>query len=95
MALMRWVITEDHRNKAEDTVPSRVGRGNFMKAIANVLTFQFRLYDDDGVLYYSGRCDDPQKFEESKALAPLNYGMADAGCTRMDYRKPGGGWQTL
>ena len=91
---MRWVITEDHLNKAADPL-NRTGRGNFMKAIASVLPFQFRLYDDDGVLYFSGKCDNPEEYPEDQAFAPLDYGMADAGCTRMDYRRPGGGWQTL
>ena len=50
----------------------------------------FKLYDDDGELYYEGEmnehCDD---------FAPLdNFGMPNAGCTRIDVFE-NGQWMTV
>jgi hypothetical protein len=51
----------------------------------------FTLYDDDGVLYYKGylheACDD--------AFAPLDWAMADSGCTEICYRGASGKMETL
>ena len=53
----------------------------------------FKMYDDDGELYYSGylywdgEIDDP---DEHQIAGPLDdYGMPGSGCTRITYhRKP-------
>ena len=48
---------------------------------------QFRLYDDDGELYYEGRChDDDECLNQEAALA---YGMNDAGCTTIKVLRDG------
>lgn len=44
------------------------------------LTTQFRMYDDDGMLYYEGKADEDASFE------PLDdFGMPNAGCTYIKY----------
>lgn len=60
------------------------------------MTDEFRLYDDDGNLYYEGLCLDLDDQEGDSAFQPLDWAMNDAGCTRMDYRKKGQvEWKTL
>jgi len=39
----------------------------------------FRLYDDDGELYYEGRLHDDEHCENQ--MAALRFGESDAGCT--------------
>lgn len=57
---------------------------------------EFRLFDDDGELYYVGVCDDLDNQDQSGAFEPLDWAMGDSGCTRMDYRKKGEKvWKTL
>lgn len=90
---MRWVITQDH---IADIDPTREGFGNFPLAKAIQLPYEFRLLDDDQMVYYSGRCDNPGNFDESEAFAPLDWAMDDAGCTEMQYRAgTDHAWETL
>lgn len=42
---------------------------------------RFRLFDDDGNLYWEGVMWDDGS--ESQAFAPLNWAMGDSGCTTM------------
>ena len=50
--------------------------------------FQFRMFDDDGELYYEGRCT-------IESFAPLDdFGMPNAGCTTIKYRNETG-WYAL
>lgn len=47
---------------------------------------RFRLKDDDGEIYYYGQMPDADiNGNEEVAFAPLNWGMADAGCTIMEW----------
>ncbi|UUZ75480.1 hypothetical protein LP414_27580 [Polaromonas sp. P1(28)-13] len=60
------------------------------------MTDEFRLFDDDGELYYEGLCKDLDDQDEDNAFQPLDWARNDAGCTRMDHRKIGKvGWATL
>lgn len=102
-----WVITKDHFYDADDNLGGdRRGMGNLrhVKALVGAdreqkaqwgeanLPFQFRLYDDDGELYYEGRCNDR---ESEKAFFPLDWASFDSGCTRIDYLQDNGKWETL
>lgn len=54
-----------------------------------------RLLDDDGEVYYEGRCD---SCDDDNAFGPLdNFGGPNAGCTTIQYWQSGkgGGWKTL
>lgn len=53
------------------------------------MTDEFRLYDDDGNLYYQGLCKDLDQQDGDSAFQPLDWAMSDAGCTYMEYRKKG------
>jgi hypothetical protein len=44
----------------------------------------FRLFDDDGNLYYEGRV-----FGDYEGFEPLDdFGTPNAGCTRIEYKNP-------
>lgn len=55
----------------------------------------FRMYDDDGELYYSGVRTGESDYEHG--FEPLeDYGTPNAGCTRIDYYNPDTKtWETL
>jgi hypothetical protein len=44
----------------------------------------FRLYDDDDILYYEGFLFDRGHADAMASFAPLDWAMADSGCTRLD-----------
>lgn len=80
-----FTITQDHLDNEElelDTVEQYKDDG-FNK--------EFRLYDDDDILYYSGLL-----FEDAEdEFEPLDWAMNDSGCTRIDYLNEEGEWETL
>lgn len=60
------------------------------------LPYEFRLYDDDNVLYYEGRCADITQVPEEQAFAPQDWAMNDSGCTSTKFRKVGAtDWEYL
>lgn len=71
-------------------------RNRMLEEFKAGMNFEFRLYDDDGILYYEGLCKDLDDQDEESAFGPLDWGMNDAGCTTMKYRKKGHAiWKTL
>jgi hypothetical protein len=53
---------------------------------------KFKMYDDDGILYYKGYLygDDADGFE------PLDdFGMPNAGCVDIKYKSNNGEWESL
>lgn len=51
----------------------------------------FRMYDDDGILYYEGRMN-----QYCDGFEPLNdFGTPNAGCTMIKIRKKDGSWELL
>ncbi|TSP14045.1 hypothetical protein [Cupriavidus campinensis] len=97
--------------KSPDTYSTCVGRGDCKKEVRLALPgvpkearkafdaelrkqmpFAFRLYDDDGELYYEGLSSDR---DSETAFQPLDWAMADSGCTRIDYKQDDGTWETL
>jgi hypothetical protein len=65
-------------------------------AFKAAMTDEFRLYDDDGELYYEGLCLDLDNQDGDSAFQPLDWAMGDVGCTEMRHRKRGvGDWATL
>lgn len=87
---MQWAITRDHVCTRAADDPSAVGVGNF-KGDRHALPFAFRLYDDDGHLYYEGRSDDR---DSEAAFEPLDWAERYAGCTEIRYQY-GNTWETL
>lgn len=78
---------------AKDALPAHPESIAAQKAAAKQYTadwpFEFRLKDDDGEVYYEGRCGDLDNADEEMAFAPLDWAMNDAGCTTMEYRRVG------
>lgn len=65
-------------------------------AYAETLPFRFRLLDDDGNVYYVGKCGDLDNASCEAAFGPLDWAMNDSGCTEMQYRKnTNEEWKTL
>lgn len=92
---MFWMITKDLIDDGESKFVGRVPKivrdtteeGKLQWA--KELPCEFRLYDDDGELYYEGKCGDLSQYDEEHAFAPLDWAMSYSGCTTMQYREPG------
>lgn len=93
MSTYAWIITKDHL--AEDGIlDSDVGVqgpiGADRMALAKVSDGEgrlFRVYDDDGILYYTGRLfDTTGEYGEAACYAPLgDFGMPGAGAVVVKY----------
>lgn len=86
--MVAWQITKDHLVDGTDLyagVSGRDGVGQNLDGLKTSTTIAFRIYDDDGVLYYSGRLvDDDDCESQSDALAFATY---DAGATTIKVRR--------
>lgn len=103
-----WIIDRDHlseeseregQKRAEpgtnDNAVGMIGPRSFEGDPEKVCVHKFRMRDDDGVIYYSGRCSHN---DCERALRPLDdFGMPNAGATTIEYWQPGkgGGWKAL
>jgi hypothetical protein len=90
-----WIITKDliSNGEAEGTYGPRATPFDADTLSKGV---RFRLRDDDGEVYYEGRFVGDADSEDG--FAPLDdFGGPGAGCTSIQYWKPGagGGWKTL
>jgi len=75
-----WVITRDHTS-AEDV---QIVHGSYPVSELRSKGTLFKLYDDDGILYYTGFVYKGTGFE------PLDdYGMPNAGCTYIEVWEDG------
>ena len=96
-----WKITKNHLvpdkegylNPKEDIFTNvNIESSNFRSNV--LLPFEFKIYDDDNQIYYSGfanSCDD------QKAFSPLDsYAGPNDGCTYIKYKNPDTNqWVTL
>lgn len=94
-----WLITADHISDIEEGYASAAGtigpRGCSLDAAAiqGLPHETFRMFDDDGELYYEGLLVGDRTSEDG--FAPLeDFGTPNAGCTRIDYRV-NGRWEPL
>lgn len=74
---LTWFITFDHEvcNDCDNATQEQVDQ-----LVKDGFTESFKMYDDDGELYYSGYAKPDADFD------PLDdFGMPNAGCTRIDY----------
>jgi hypothetical protein len=112
-----WIIDIDHipsEGAAEGTnsnAKGMMGPRGINDDVAALLKLgsgrEFRMYDDDAELYYTGRIivrGDPCSTGDMKSdafgeeyFAPLDdFGMPNAGAVRIDYQNAGSGkWETL
>ena len=84
----QWTITFDHlENHAVEVVGPHGAILNSEEIKNHRDAIQFRLYDDDGVLYYSGSM---VLGDDCRDLAPLDdYGQPNAGATEMEVLENG------
>lgn len=101
---MDWIITHDpeqlrvhtgryggifHNHLSAPRLPSAT-------VLAKQLPYEFRLLDDDGEVYFSGKCGDLEQADGDQAFEPLDWSESRYGCTEMQYRKVGEEeWRTL
>lgn len=97
-----WTITRDHLEDADQTGSKWTsGPSNISERQSAMLTagaplvdgyerHVFRMYDDDGILYYTGRAVFPaeaQAFSDEPLVAPLyQFGAPDAGATLITWQ---------
>ena len=89
---MKWVITSV--SGTDDMIQSNDGKGTGNHPIdrADELPYKFKLFDDDGELYYEGKSNDRNS---EAAFEPLDWATHYAGCTEIQYQQDNGNWETL
>ena len=88
-----WEITKDHIGDGDlDGLSSSFGQPIFRHDYSDLMVHKFRLYDDDGELYYEGVATNQ---DCESAFEPLDWGMANDGCTDIQYLTPSGKWESL
>ena len=85
-----WIIEKDHLRNEGDEMKRRVGYHSEdydeVKMNAQLLV-EFRVLDDDGVVYYSGKMTKERiEDSETRAFDVLDWAENDAGCTELQYR---------
>ena len=85
-----WIIEKDHLWNEGDETKSRVGYHSEdydeVKMNAKLLV-EFRVLDDDGIVYYSGKMTKERiEDSETRAFEVLDWAENDAGCTELQYR---------
>jgi hypothetical protein len=99
MSTYAWTITRDHLADDNDNEAGVTGPRDAPDALLASLRSghgkAFRMYDDDGELYYSGRWVSSDDGLTEDAFGPLDdFGTPNAGCTEIRYRD-GNKWVTL
>jgi hypothetical protein len=90
-----WIITRDHLEEQGSEYNRTGHRYGSTRGQSDPWTDErdkdnalaFRLYDDDGELYYEGLVTDDEFCEGQ--LACRDWGMYDAGCTRIEVKREG------
>jgi hypothetical protein len=89
-----WLITEGSPDIGLDVETGTKGPRDILDSLEALLDNgsgeQFRMYDDDGEWYYTGRI-----VGEYDGFEPLDdYGMPNAGCTEIKFLSDGK-WTTI
>jgi hypothetical protein len=95
MSNYAWVITTDHLDNMPACVTGPRDATDEQIALAHEKGTRFKIYDDDGELYYSGRFwSDGTNGDDD--FGPLDdYGAPNAGATEIRYRDASGKYVTL
>jgi hypothetical protein len=104
MSTCAWVITKDHlfedgtddRDKTGTSGPHDATDAQLEQARAGA-GWPFKMYDDDGILYYEGRCWSEHGYGDEDLFRPLDdFGTPNAGAVTIKYRHPDSGkWEPL
>ena len=84
---MLFKVTRENREVFGDEKFSREVRQ--IGKTTGELKYSFRVCDDDGVWYFSGKASRDDSF------IPLDYLGADYGCTYIEYKNAAGKWEML
>lgn len=106
-ATYAWVIDVDHLadegaepgswvdNAATVTGPS-TAPDELLAKLAAGEGEQFKMFDDDYELYYTGRLVSTEGADSEDGFGPLDdFGLGNAGCTSIQYKNAQGKWETL
>lgn len=63
-----------------------ISSNNYGTCDNDTLSWEFRLMDDDDNVMFEGICQNPNNYGQDEAFDPLDWGMADSGCTQMEIR---------
>ena len=90
-----WVIDRDHVDSKAGVRGPRITDPALNQALTAGEGKCFRMYDDDGELYYEGRLVVSQSNQDPEVeFGPLtDYGMPNAGATEIHYRNESGDWK--
>ena len=96
---MAWHITKDHVDNDIGVgqwngyfSPEALAKRDGLAICKKMCKHKFRMFDDDGELYYEGYSNDK---DSEKAFDPLDhFGMPNAGCTEIKYLE-NELWETL
>jgi hypothetical protein len=88
-----WIIDNDHLADLNARAPSNNAKGMRgpygYSGDGTELTCAFKMFDDDGELYYEGR-------SKEIGFEPLDdFGMPNAGCTYIQYKNKEGVWEAI
>jgi len=87
-----WIVTWDHLDEKKvevigpsDATPEQI------KELKSGVGEEFQMFDDDGILYYTGRI-----IGDYSGFEPLDdYGEPNAGAVDIKYKNDKGEWETL
>ena len=78
-----WIITKDYISSAGETTAVGTRSRDLKDGEEDKCTIPFKLYDDDGELYYEGLMS-PGAADSMKIFSPLHgWAMGYAGCTEI------------
>ncbi|PPG77454.1 hypothetical protein C5D98_14820 [Rathayibacter rathayi] len=106
---MAFIITVDHipdetaepgtNQNARGVIGPRDATAAQVEQLAEGKGEPFRMFDDDGELYYEGRFlgnPNPEEADAEEQFEPLDcFGLPNAGAVRIEYRNAAGEWETL
>lgn len=92
-----WIIDRDHVDSDVGVRGPRGINSALDSALSNGEGKSFRMYDDDGELYYEGRLVTTEDEQDPEVeFRPLtDFGMPNAGATEIHYREGSGNWQRI
>lgn len=95
-----WIVTKDFTNgdfedsRDFDKVEVIGPRNCKLTAEELIKGHPFKMFDDDGLLYYEGFLVGDKDSEDG--FMPLDhYGEPNAGCTSIQYKNKDGQWEVL
>jgi hypothetical protein len=92
-----WIIDKDHVGSDVGVRGPKRSNDTLNAALSNGEGKPFRMYDDDGELYYEGRLviSKGDKDPEVEFRPLTDFGMPNAGATEIHYCDESGNWKRV